>query len=112
MRVTQHLGSACFDKSECTTCPFNSATQRALFETHVDDGYCTNAACFELKTEAANVIRFEEQERAVKAARAAPPALDDADGDEQDDVADETTLSADSQQIGRASCRERVCQYV
>ncbi|MDB5725082.1 MAG: system ParB family protein [Novosphingobium sp.] len=86
MRVTQHLGGACFDKSECTTCPFNSGTQRALFETHVDDGYCTNAACFQLKTEAAEVIRFEAEERAAKAARAAaPPALDDADANEGND---------------------------
>lgn len=53
MRVTQSLATAIFDKSECTTCPFNSASQRALFETHVDDGHCTNPGCFQLKTEAA-----------------------------------------------------------
>ncbi|MEB3029896.1 hypothetical protein VJI72_08905, partial [Parvimonas micra] len=41
MRVTQSLAAAAFDKGECTTCPFNSGTQRALFETHVDDGHCT-----------------------------------------------------------------------
>lgn len=52
MRVTQSLAAATFDKTECTTCPFNSASQRALFETHVDDGHCTNAGCFQLKTEA------------------------------------------------------------
>ncbi|TAJ74122.1 MAG: PRTRC system ParB family protein [Sphingobium sp.] len=97
MRVTQHLGSVCFDKSECTTCPFNSATQRALFETHVDDGYCTNAACFELKTEAAEVIRFEEEERAAKAARAAaPPPVETGDGDDKDDASDATVSSPDS----------------
>lgn len=38
MRVTQSLVGAQFDKAECTTCPFNSASQRALFATHVDDG--------------------------------------------------------------------------
>ena len=54
MRVTQSLAAAIFDKTECTTCPFNSASQRALFETHVDDGHCTNAGCFQLKAEAAD----------------------------------------------------------
>jgi len=53
MRVTQSLGAATFDKTECTTCPFNSGAQRALFETHVDDGHCTNPGCYQLKTEAA-----------------------------------------------------------
>ena len=43
MKVTQRLADAIFDKTECTTCPFNSGTQRALFDTHVDDGHCTNA---------------------------------------------------------------------
>lgn len=99
MRVTQDLANALFDKTECTTCPFNSATQRALFETHVDDGHCTNPGCFELKTEAAEVIRFEEQERAAKAARAAsPPPADDADDDEQDDAVDETGLAGESEE--------------
>ena len=97
MRVTQHLGSACFDKSECTTCPFNSATQRALFETHVEDGYCTNAACFELKAEAAEVIRFEQEERAAKAARAASPLpVETGEGDGNDDSIDRTRSSTDS----------------
>lgn len=53
MRVTQSLAAATFDKAECLTCPFNSASQRALFETHVDDGFCTNPGCFKLKTEGA-----------------------------------------------------------
>lgn len=57
MRVTQSLAAAIFDKTECTTCPFNSASQRALFETHVDDGHCTNPGCFQLKTEAADAAR-------------------------------------------------------
>ncbi len=93
MRVTQNLASACFDKTECTTCPFNSGTQRVLFETHVDDGSCTNPTCFQLKTEAAETIRFEEEERAAKAARAAAPAtVDPSDDDEQDGPADETDV--------------------
>ncbi len=95
MRVTQNLGAACFDKTECTTCPFNSAAQRTLFETHVDDGHCTNPGCFDLKTQTAEAIRFEEQERAEKAARAAAPRADedadeDAEDDEQDDAIDES----------------------
>lgn len=65
MRVTQSLAAAMFDKTECTTCPFNSGTQRALFETHVDDGACTNPGCFQLKTEAAEAARQAEK---------APPA--------------------------------------
>lgn len=53
MRVTQSLAAATFDKTECMTCPFNSASQRALFATHVEDGHCTNPGCYQLKTEAA-----------------------------------------------------------
>lgn len=94
MRITHSLASACFDKTECATCPFNSAAQRVLFEIHVDDGHCTNPGCFTLKTEAAEVIRFEEEERAAKAARnAMPPAIDDADGDKQGDGTDEPAPS-------------------
>lgn len=51
-RVTQDLVAATFDKTECAGCGYNSARQRALFETHVDDGHCTNGACFALKVEA------------------------------------------------------------
>ncbi len=113
MRVTQDLASASFDKSECMTCPFNSAAQRALFETHIDDGHCTNTACFELKTQTADMIRFEEQERADKAARLAARSADDhadddADDEEQDDVTDEAIDAAagslkESQGIASAS---------
>lgn len=53
MRVTQSLAAAIFEKVECLTCPFNSGAQRALFDTHVDDGHCTNPSCYQLKTEAA-----------------------------------------------------------
>ncbi|WP_341896405.1 PRTRC system ParB family protein [Sphingobium sp. YR657] len=65
MRVTQSLAGAQFDKAECTTCPFNASTQRALFATHVEDGHCTNPGCFQLKTEA---------EAAAVAAAAPKPA--------------------------------------
>lgn len=90
MRITHSLASACFDKTECATCSFNSAAQQVLFETHVDDGHCTNPACFQLKTEAAEVIRFEQEVLAEKAARKAlPSTIDDAADDENDDGADE-----------------------
>lgn len=83
--VTQNLAAACFDKTECTSCPFNSGMQRVLFETHVDDGHCTNPGCFKLKTEAAEVIRFEEEERAAKAARnATSPGVNDAGADDDE----------------------------
>jgi len=104
MRVTQNLAAACFDKTECTTCPFNSASQRTLFETHVDDGHCTNPGCFELKTQTAEAIRFEEQERAEKAARAAaPPAADEDDGDgEADDGLDDSESETEVSSVDRA----------
>ncbi len=54
LRVTQSLTHATFDQAECSTCPFNSAMQGALFETNVGLGHCTNPGCFELKTETAD----------------------------------------------------------
>lgn len=51
IRLTHSLAEANFDKSDCKTCPFNSASQRALFETCVDDGLCTNPACYETKAQ-------------------------------------------------------------
>lgn len=96
-RVTQDLASACFDKSECTKCPYNSATQRALFETHVDDGYCTNAGCFQIKTEAAEVIRFEKEAQAEAAARAALATSADNEGADTADTELDTTPPAASQ---------------
>ena len=91
MRVTQNLGAACFDKSECTTCPFNSSAQRTLFETHVDDGHCTNPGCFELKVEAWETARREEEERAAAGAKAAASAEEDDldEGEDEDADADE-----------------------
>jgi ParB/RepB/Spo0J family partition protein len=74
MQMTQSLGAASFDKSECTTCPFNSASQRALFETHVDDGHCTNPGCFQLKTEAAEGARAEGKEQGAAAPGEAAPS--------------------------------------
>jgi ParB family transcriptional regulator, chromosome partitioning protein len=80
MRITQDLANACFDKSECTACPFNSAAQRALFETHVDDGHCTNPECFQLKTDAAERAVAKEQERAAADGDERPADRTDADG--------------------------------
>lgn len=78
MRVTQSLAAAIFEKVECLTCPFNSGAQRALFDTHVDDGHCTNPSCYQLKTEAAQAgndlhIRGDQMPGAVHA-DAAPAA--------------------------------------
>lgn len=82
MRVTQRLADALFDKTECMTCPFNSGTQRALFDTHVDDGHCTNATCFQLKTEVVEAARREAE--AAAEAEDATAAIGSNDGDEAD----------------------------
>lgn len=58
MRMTHDLGTASFDKAECIACPFNSALQRALFDTCIEDGHCTNPGCFALKVEAAEAARL------------------------------------------------------
>ncbi|MDF0490409.1 PRTRC system ParB family protein [Sphingomonas sp. H39-1-10] len=92
-KVTQSLATACFDKAECVACAFNSGVQRVLFETHVEDGYCTNAACFQLKTEAVEQARREEQERAAQAAAADALPSDDGEDDEEDN-ADLDTMAA------------------
>lgn len=90
MRVTQSLAHAGFDRTECITCPFNSATQRALFETHVDDGHCTNPGCFQLKTDAAETIRLEEEE-CTDACDDTLPGSEDIDDEDEDDAIVETT---------------------
>jgi len=46
------LAEAIFDKQGCVACPHNSSLQRTLFATALEDGCCTNAPCFEEKTEA------------------------------------------------------------
>ncbi|HUD91311.1 PRTRC system ParB family protein [Sphingobium sp.] len=99
MRVTQDLAHAIFDKDECLACPFNSAAQRALFETHVEDGHCTNAGCFELKTQTALMIRFEQEECAQKAARGAKSPFDDDAHTErrEDDIDDPDAHAGDDE---------------
>lgn len=74
-RLTQNLAAATFDKTECASCGYNSARQRALFETHVDDGHCTNGACFALKIEAHE-----------KARAAAEPVTEPNSGDGDDEA--------------------------
>ena len=103
MRVTQDLANACFDKTECMACPFNSGTQRALFETHVDEGHCTNPGCFQLKTEAIETARIEAQERAAAAAQA-EAADGQADGDDGEAAPDADELAdTDDEGDGEAS---------
>ncbi|WP_010545924.1 PRTRC system ParB family protein [Sphingomonas elodea] len=75
MRVTQSLAAVTFDKTECAGCGYNSARQRALFDTHVEDGHCTNAACFTLKVEAAAKLAGDEGKAAeVDAEKRKDPA--------------------------------------
>ena len=103
MRVTQDLANACFDKTECMACPFNSGTQRALFETHVDEGHCTNPGCFQLKTEAIEKARIEAQDRAAAAAQA-EAADRQADGDDGEAAPDADELAdTDDDGDGEAS---------
>jgi len=83
-RVTQNLAAATFDKTECAGCGYNSARQRALFETHVEDGHCTNGACFALKVEAA------EKARAV-----AEPVIEPDSGEASDENRSEAVPSVD-----------------
>lgn len=66
-RLTQNLAAATFDKTECLSCGYNSARQRALFEAHVDDGHCTNAGCFALKVEAHEKARAAAEPAASEA---------------------------------------------
>lgn len=114
MKITQSLATAPFDKSECTACPYNSSMQRALFETHVDDGHCTNPECFKLKSEVHQRKLDEEAAAAAQAeaarvaadeeaARAAAPENEDeavdksenaSDDDSEDENAEEGTSSS------------------
>lgn len=59
LALTKSLGSACFDKTQCGTCPQNSAQQRAMFG-NIDDGHCLNAPCYDGKTEEALQAKVTE----------------------------------------------------
>jgi ParB family chromosome partitioning protein len=50
-KLAHKLLDAVFDKTECGSCQFNSASQSALFGEHIGDGYCTNPGCFDAKTD-------------------------------------------------------------
>lgn len=54
------LASAIFPKDKCTSCQFNSARQRALFENQMDDGLCLNASCYDTLTEEELAQRAEK----------------------------------------------------
>lgn len=49
--LAQNLDTACFDKSECISCPHNSGVQQALFQEAIDGAKCGNGECFAKKTE-------------------------------------------------------------
>lgn len=83
MRVTQNLAAATFDKTECAGCGYNSARQRALFETHVDDGHCTNGACFALKVEAAAKLAVDQAPPATAEPGGATSGFDASDEGEK-----------------------------
>jgi len=104
-RVTQNLSAAIFDKTECTACPFNSGLQRALFETHVDDGHCTNPGCFKLKTEAIEQVRQDEEERAAAEATASesPGEADQYDHAERAEADEEELPKTGSQSDAHAA---------
>lgn len=77
-RLTHSLADAKFDLTQCQTCPFNSASQRALFATCVDDGLCTNPSCYETKVQQHNMLeeaRLKEEAERKKAAEPKPAPL-------------------------------------
>jgi len=48
----RYLKSAPFDTTECQGCPYNTSSQDDLFDATIGDGRCTNADCWNEKTEA------------------------------------------------------------
>lgn len=44
------LGTAIFDKTECSSCKYNSGNQQALFNESFEGSRCTNSECFGTKT--------------------------------------------------------------
>lgn len=59
-QLSSQLNAAIFDKAECLQCPNNSAQQRAMFDTGLDEGYCLNSSCYERKTEGELQRRCDE----------------------------------------------------
>jgi ParB family chromosome partitioning protein len=71
MAMTKSLNVAIFDKTECGSCPNNSAQQRAMFG-NIEEGYCLNAACYDQKIETvlgAKVDRLRETYQRVEIVR-------------------------------------------
>lgn len=67
------LSAAIFDKEGCVNCPHNSGTQQALFASAITAGNCTNAQCFEEKTEGALALKakaLEDEYQVVRIIRA------------------------------------------
>ena len=58
-QLARSLETAIFCKEGCAGCPFNSATQQALFSEAIADGNCTNGECFDKKTSAELDARAE-----------------------------------------------------
>jgi ParB family chromosome partitioning protein len=50
--IARPLATACFDKTECASCPNNSDLQQAMFSEAIAAGNCTNGECYKAKTEA------------------------------------------------------------
>lgn len=52
-QIAQSLDVAIFNKDACVGCPHNSGTQQALFSEAIAGAKCTNAACYQGKTDEA-----------------------------------------------------------
>lgn len=51
--ISKSLETAIFDKSGCAGCPHDSSAQAAMFAESIGTGHCTNAECFDKKTDEA-----------------------------------------------------------
>lgn len=61
-QIAQNLDTAIFNKDGCVGCPNNSGTQQALFGEAIAGARCTNAVCFNEKTE----VALAETEQSLK----------------------------------------------
>lgn len=59
-QTAQSLDAAIFDKSDCGSCPHNSASQQALFGEAISGSKCTSATCYKAKTTEALNQKAEE----------------------------------------------------
>ncbi|MCX7172976.1 MAG: PRTRC system ParB family protein [Proteobacteria bacterium] len=58
-QIAQPLANVVFDKEECLGCHHNSGNQRVMFSESISEGFCTNATCYQEKTEAALAVKVE-----------------------------------------------------